>query len=463
VPGAQELQVTEIAVTWERVSTDAQETVNQSAEIAAYVAAHGYQIARAFKVEGASAFHGKHQADLDAMLLAVRELNATVVVVWHSDRLERRGARELLNLLDLVKAAGAHVESVKEPELGAASMGGQIMTFLGGLMAHAESAHKSDRINAKLTRLRAEGSWSGGKAPYGYSVVTLADGRKTLVPDADAPTVVRIFELTAAGVSYGGVGRVLRADGVVTHDGKPTWQEAAIGRIVKNVAYRGLIQFNGVTYMKVEPIIPASLWLAANDSVKARNSSRGHERRNKGGRPPGTPLRPTCGRCGAPLYRYATRYRCAGFGPTGGTAQRVGCGNTIGFDALNEAVAAEFMNADDPEIVTTATGGTDWAEEIAAVMLALKDLDLDAPDYDEQHAALRAELKRLRALPASAPRAVSVKTGRTEGDVFRSLSEVERRAFVRQWKLTVWPAGSEDQAALVASLKGRRWSLARMA
>jgi len=430
----------ELAITWQRVSTDAQETENQSAEIAAYVAAKGYEVVRAFRVEGASAFHGRHQSELDAMLRAVADLGATVVVVWHSDRLERRGARELLNLLDAIKTAGARVESVKEPELGAASMGGQIMTFLGGLMAHAESAHKSDRIKAKHAHLRSLGSWCNGRAPFGYDIVTLADGRKTLAPNADAETVARIFELTAEGMSYGQVCRMFAAEGLMSPRGSVAWQDSVIGQTVRNVTYRGLVQHEGTTYMTVEPLVSSALWLAANANIKSRSASKGHARRNQGGRPQGTTLRPVCARCEGPMYRYGVSYRCAGVGPSGNSAGRKGCGHTIKHEALDAEVLAYFEGSDEPEVITDTIEGTDYAEEIAAVILARKDLDDFAADYDERYAELTAELKRLRALPVRPAEVKEIETGRTEGQVFADLDPEEQRAWLRaRYVIRVYP------------------------
>jgi DNA invertase Pin-like site-specific DNA recombinase len=441
----------EIAITWQRVSTDAQETVNQKADIAAYVEAKGYQVVRAFEVEGASAFHGKHQSELDAMLRAIPELGATVVVVWHSDRLERRGARELLNLLDAIKTAGARVESVKEPELGAASMGGQIMTFLGGLMAHAESAHKSDRIKAKHAHLRAIGSWASGKAPFGYDIVTLADGRKTLAPNADAPTVARAFEMTAEGMSYGQISRAFAAEGLDAPGGNAVWNGSVVGQIVRNPVFRGLVNFEGHTYMTVEPLVSSDLWLRANASIKGRSASKGYARRNKGGRPSPKLLRPVCAECGAPLYVYGLSYRCAGL-PSNNYR---GCGNTIKVAVLDAEVLAYFAGSDEPEVITRTIEGTDYAEEIAAVVLARKDLDDFADDYDERYAELTAELRRLRALPVEPTRYEETETGRTEGDAFADLGPEGQRDWLRthyvirvypepilwQGRVTRWTAG----------------------
>jgi DNA invertase Pin-like site-specific DNA recombinase len=67
---------------------------------------------------------GEQNKMLAEMLADVRNGKVRVLVCWHSNRLERRGGRALLNLLAGVQDAGGRVESVKEPELGAVNVGG---------------------------------------------------------------------------------------------------------------------------------------------------------------------------------------------------------------------------------------------------------------------------------------------------------------------------------------------------
>ena len=161
------------------------------------------------------------------------------------------------------------------------------------------------------------------------------------------------------------------------------------------------------------------------------------------------------------MYRYGPSYRCCGLGPGGGVAQRKGCGNTIPLAQLDGEITDEFLAADDLEHVETVIPGSDHSEEIAAVQLAIKDLDLDAEDYDERHAALVTELRHLRSLPVEPEKRVSIYTNRTEGEAFAEMTKNERRAFIRQWKLTVWPKDAEHETALAAAMMGRRWTLYR--
>lgn len=163
------------------------------------------------------------------------------------------------------------------------------------------------------------------------------------------------------------------------------------------------------------------------------------------------------------MYRWDGVYRCAGVGPAGNSAQRKSCGNRVKLGTLDKEIWREFAEHNEPEVVDTIIPGSDYAEDIAAVQLAIRDLDALADDYDDRHAALLAELRHLRSLPAQPERRSSMYTGRTEGDAFKVMTEPEQRAFIRLWTLTVWPDDSEDPRALAAALMGRRWTLVRKA
>src|SRR5262249_55485097 len=161
--------------------------------------------------------------------------------------------------------------------------------------------------------------------PYGYELA-IVDGIKVLVPGPTADVVRLIFKMVADGSTFIEVCRSLDAQGIRTDKGKPAWAERTIGQIIRNPVYRGIVAYKGIPYATCEPLVPSADWLKANQVVTARAQSRGHGTR---GRPTGNLLRPKCGGCDAPMYRYGKSYRCAGVGPGGTSAQRRGCGNTI--------------------------------------------------------------------------------------------------------------------------------------
>ncbi len=274
---------------------------------------------------------------------------------------------------------------------------------------------------------------------FGYDI-QVVDGRKVLVPNQDADAVRRIFRMIASRA------RCWRSRG--------PWRARSgrNSRCARSCAIpltrRIVQQARQVTYAQCEPIVPAADWLTANQTLAARGRKpgRGGGRKNKAF------LWPVCGRCGGRFYRHGpSLYRCYGVGPSEQPAPSGrGAGVTISLEDLDRQVWQAFADADDAEVIETVVPGKDWAEEIAATTLAIRDLDPAADDYDERHSALMAELRDLRVRPVEPERRTATATGRTEGEAFQLMTRDEQRDFIKLWTLTVWPKGREP-----------RWSLDR--
>lgn len=158
----------ETAARWLRVSSGGQDEANQEPDVEAYCAAKGYADGPVYTVHAKSAFHGDHQADLDQALADARAGRYQVLVIWHSDRLERRERKALLDVLAEFEAAGVRVESVQEPTLGHLDFGGQVLTFITGLVNHEKSAHISAQVGLAHGRIR-ENMALQGRPPWGYT------------------------------------------------------------------------------------------------------------------------------------------------------------------------------------------------------------------------------------------------------------------------------------------------------
>lgn len=448
---------------WLRVSTKAQDEASQLPDVTAWCGNEGYEVMREYVVHGKSAYHGRHQKTLDQMFADMEAGLIEVLVVWKQDRIERRGMEAALALISRAKQAGGRIEFVTEPHLNKLNdMGSRVAYVLMAEVANQESKTKGDRILAKQKALRAAGSFVG-KVSFGFEIITVTDREgkafKTLAPrGGETEIVARIFADVASGTPVTRVARALGDEGIKTRRGLPLSEKVML-QMLANPVYRGLVQYKGKTYMTVVPLVSSATWLAANRAVKDRVQSKSHGARVSKGRPEGTYaalLKPVCGRCGGPMYKYGDKnhpewstYRCAGVGPNGNSALRKGCSNTIKLDELDAEVTEEFLAAEDMEVIERFIPGTDYTEEIARVELALRDLDQDADDYDEKHAALRAELKRLKNLKPEGPTMTTEATGRSEGDAFKEMTLDERRVEIARWTLTVYPEDTE----------GRRWKL----
>jgi site-specific DNA recombinase len=442
----------ESAGRWLRVSSMGQDEASQEPDVDRWIADREYEVYDTYRAHGASAFHGRHEPELRRAMAEMKAGRIRALVIWRSDRVDRQ--EKLGALIKEAQEYGGRLEFVKEPELNALSgLGGRVMTVIKEFVNFDESKTKSDRVKAKQARLRSLGSFASGKAPTGYDIALTGEvvektPLKTLRPNGYAPVIRRVFAEAAAGKTMGDIARGLTADGIPTKTGNEAWAERTIGQILASPVYRGIVTYQGRAYMTVEALVPASDWLAANKAVKDRYQSRGHGSR---GRPMGSKLRPACGRCSGPMYRNGPSYSCAGLGPMGNSALRKSCGNIIRAEELEGEVLREFEEYDEPEIIETRVPGRDYAEDIARVQLAIRDLDALDDDYDARHGALVRELRALRALPSEPERVTAAYTGRSEGDAFKAMTPGEQRAFIRLWTLTVLPPGQP----------GRRWRLER--
>lgn len=174
------------------------------------------------------------------------------------------------------------------------------------------AANTSKKIRAVWKAKAKEGVFHGKKASYGY--VKGADAKGTLVIDEEvAPTVRRIFEMYALGLSPRRISEILNEEGVpcpgqyafdkVGHKGKPgdrrLWGQITIANMLKNMIYIGHMpqlrstsvsyknhkRYNKdqseweIVYNTHEPIIPQELW----DKVREREKSVAQGRKTKTG------------------------------------------------------------------------------------------------------------------------------------------------------------------------------------
>ena len=175
----------EAAGRWVRVSTGGQDEANQVPDIDRHCTDHGYEVTRTYTVHGKSASKGHHQRDLDAMLADMRAGVIKVLVIWHSDRIERRPGKALLDLLEEVSAAGGRVESVQEPTLGQLDMGSQIVTFIAGLVNHEKSEHLTEQVGLAHKRSRDNGALVG-RPSWGFTSEGAKYARQ-MVPTSERP------------------------------------------------------------------------------------------------------------------------------------------------------------------------------------------------------------------------------------------------------------------------------------
>ncbi|MGD9705225.1 MAG: recombinase family protein [Acidimicrobiia bacterium] len=104
------------------------------------------------------------------------------LLVWKLDRLSRRGMGKVGQVLDELEAVGSRLVSLKDG-LDSSVPGHRMVIAILSEQARSESQNTSVRTRSALQTRRKEGRWPGGRAPYGFRIVTRALSARVAHPD----------------------------------------------------------------------------------------------------------------------------------------------------------------------------------------------------------------------------------------------------------------------------------------
>jgi site-specific DNA recombinase len=189
---------------------------------------------------------------LQEVLRAVNAGHAAHVLVWRLDRL----SRNLADLLSLAELFGDHdvaLHSVSE-QLDLSSAAGRMFYNVLGTFAQYFREQLAENVRLGNDRARREGRYLN-RPKLGYD---LRDG--LLVPNADAETVRRIFELRASGLGYRQIEEITRT------------RYSTVVSVLSSRVYLGEVPHRGEWLQgRHEPIVDAALF----DAVASRHVERG--------------------------------------------------------------------------------------------------------------------------------------------------------------------------------------------
>jgi DNA invertase Pin-like site-specific DNA recombinase len=416
--------------TWERVSSDEQDTRNQTLTLDSHCAANGYTVRKRFVLPDTSAFKGRHQWALDEIRADVAAGEYTRVIAVTSSRFERRDTKVGVGfLLDLDKLGG-RLETADNPLFGdLTNQGGWHITVAACSADNEYSKKISDNVSRAFRRMDDAGSFRGA-VPHGY-MVTGEKYAKRLVPDPQhAEDVIEAFTAASSGTSTVKLGRRL---------GIPA---DSVARMLRNSTYSTgryeIHRADGVTVThRCEPLVSPAVQAAAIRSLDARRtydkpSSRAISHDDLSGA-----VYCVCGH-DIGMHRHFSgrvhqrRYRCRA------------CGKTVHADKTDAAVN-DLMSGR-----TTAwwldrwlIPGDDHAAELDRVRLEYRELSARGLDFDAEDAErdrLRAEIKRLEAMPS---RPAETVTGIRRDAAGKALSEADRWASLDYAGRRTWLTSGE--------------------
>ena len=187
----------------------------------------------------------------------------------------------------------------------------------GLFMSRREYKAINKRLVAGREAAVREGQYIAKSPPWGYDKA-IVDNMRTLVPNADAPYVVAVFQAYAEGKSYREICKMLTAMGAATRSGRP-WSANTVRNMVRNPVYVGKVAWNrtrcqayrenGRTRYRTrargdcivadglhEAIVSDELWEAAQNRVAASPVRGEYKPRNHYGRIL------VCAECGKALH-----------------------------------------------------------------------------------------------------------------------------------------------------------------
>ncbi|MEV0776345.1 recombinase family protein [Streptomyces sp. NPDC050428] len=139
----------------------------------------GCDVVEVYDDNDVSAYSGKKRPGYQRMLADLADGVATIVIVWHTDRLHR-SPKELEEYIALCESRGVTTHTVQAGHLDLSTPGGRMMARTFGNLARYESEHKGERVARARQQKAADGLWAGGIRPFGWGVPTGKTRKKTV-------------------------------------------------------------------------------------------------------------------------------------------------------------------------------------------------------------------------------------------------------------------------------------------
>ncbi len=156
--------------------------LRQEADCRAWALDHGLMVRVVHRDAGRSAYADLVRDGLEAALAAVTAGVVGTLLIWKVDRLCRRGADDLRDIIREVAAADGRIVFVKERLDTADSSSWPVIHVLAEY-ARMESAEIGLRVESAKNYLRRQGRWIGAAPPFGY---TCDSGRLQVHPEHGA-------------------------------------------------------------------------------------------------------------------------------------------------------------------------------------------------------------------------------------------------------------------------------------
>lgn len=352
------------AVVYVRISDDPESTERgvdrQEADCRAYAVAHGWEVAAVFRESDTSAFKQRTitlasgervrrvvRPEFRAMLKHLADGQAQVMIAYDLDRAVR-DPRDLEDLIDAKVLAGFTVRSVTG-SLRLDTDSDVAMARVLVAMANKSSADTARRVARAAKQQAIEGTWHGGRVPFGYR----AESGALVVDPVAGPMVAEAAQRVLAGESLYRIRKDWNERGVLTTHGC-AWSDKTIKMVLRSPSIKGVREYRPVlpdgtraktSQMQVKAAWPAILdedtWQQVSDVLDARKQARNFHQPGSGAAKRMYPFSGLirCSACGRAMLHRGNVYQCV-------QATRGGCHRSIRsadiLKLVEEAVLATF-------------------------------------------------------------------------------------------------------------------------
>lgn len=251
-----------------RVSTDAQREEGYSIDaqkemLTAYCISKGIK-AYEYYIDGGFSGSNLDRPQLKKLISDIKAKKISCVLVYKLDRLSRSQKDTLYLIEDVFNPNGVDFISLNE-SMDTSTPLGRLMLGILSAFAQLERENIRERTRMGMKERIKSGLWpGGGRIPFGYDYNS---EKGILVPNSDAETVRRIYDLYIEGYSPR---RIAEITGL-------KYERLAI-QILKRKSNAGYIEYNGEEYLgKHEPIISLDKYNEAMELMRERSSLRNTE------------------------------------------------------------------------------------------------------------------------------------------------------------------------------------------
>ena len=248
-----------------RVSTDAQREEGYSIDaqkemLTAYCVSKGIK-SYDYYIDGGFTGSNIERPELRRLIGDVKNGEIDCVLVYKLDRLSRSQKDTLYPIEDVFNPHNVDFISLNE-SMDTSTPLGRLMLGILSAFAQLERENIRERTRMGMKERVKAGLWmGGGRVPFGYDYDR---ERGVLVPNQDADTVRKIYDLYLAGNSVASIARTLGLK----------YEKLAL-QILMRKSNAGYIQYNGEEYLgQHEPLISLETYERAMDFMAERSTKR---------------------------------------------------------------------------------------------------------------------------------------------------------------------------------------------